>query len=123
MKREGISRETARLEEEKTKAEERIQRLTSYLKSEVESGGGREPRDSADAAFALYEQEDTLALISNLRDKVLSIENALRMVRKGSYGICEMCGQGIDPARLEILPYTTLCLHCQADKEVSTRRT
>ena len=122
MRRVRTSREAARLEEEKSRAEAEIQRLKSYLASEVESSGGGEDDDSVDAALAIYEREKTLALIGNLRDKVLSIENALRLVRQGTYGTCEDCGQKIDPARLEIVPQATLCVRCQAKTEASIRR-
>jgi DnaK suppressor protein len=36
----------------------------------------------------------------------------LARLDQGDYGICEICGQVIDPARLEILPHTTLCVRC-----------
>jgi DnaK suppressor protein len=40
----------------------------------------------------------------------------------GNYGICERCGQQIDPARLEALPDTTLCLKCKQEIERLARR-
>ena len=95
--------------------------MKSYMESEIESSGGGEDDDSVDAASAIYERGKTLALIGILGDKVLSIEDALRRVQKGTYGFCKMCGQRITPARLEIMPHVTLCVRCQARKEASTR--
>ena len=122
MTRQDTSKDVARLEAEKRKAEAEIARLKLYLGAEVEPSGGGEDDDSVDAASAIYEREKTFALIGNLQDKILSIENALRLVKKGSYGICETCGQKIDPARLEIVPHATLCVRCQARAEASARR-
>ena len=116
------SKEVAKLEEEKRKTDAEIQRLQPALVPEVESSGGGEDGDSVDAASAIYECQKTIALIGNLRDKILSIDNALRMVRKGCYGICEMCGERIDPARLEIVRQATLCVRCQAKAEARMRR-
>ncbi|MBA7707673.1 RNA polymerase-binding transcription factor DksA [subsurface metagenome] len=33
---------------------------------------------------------------------------------EGTYGLCDACGQPIDPARLEALPEASLCLSCKA---------
>jgi RNA polymerase-binding transcription factor DksA len=62
------------------------------------------------------------ALIQTLERKLDSIDHALRLARNGTYGICESCGERIDPARLEILPEATLCLNCQRQKERRNRR-
>jgi RNA polymerase-binding transcription factor DksA len=78
---------------------------------------------SADEAdLDAYEREKTLALIQTLERKLDSIDHALRLARNGTYGICESCGERIDPARLEILPEATLCLNCQRQKERQNRR-
>jgi DnaK suppressor protein len=41
------------------------------------------------------------------------VQDALARFDDGTYGVCEGCHQAIDPARLEALPYATLCLRCQ----------
>ncbi len=35
----------------------------------------------------------------------------------GSYGVCEGCESDIAEARLEALPFTRLCINCQAERE------
>jgi RNA polymerase-binding transcription factor DksA len=47
----------------------------------------------------------------------------LRAIDKGKYGICERCGQPIDPARLEVRPDATLCLNCQREVERIAKKT
>jgi DnaK suppressor protein len=44
--------------------------------------------------------------------KARSLEVALRKTEEGGYGLCEVCGQTIDPARLAILPHTKRCINC-----------
>jgi DnaK suppressor protein len=69
-----------------------------------------------------YEREKTWALVQRLERKLESVEHALRIARIGTYGICERCGQRIDPARLEVLPEATLCLDCQRQIERQNKR-
>ncbi len=106
-------------ERERTQAE--LKRLRSYLEVEAEriinSG-----EDSVDAAADIYEREKTLAIIQTLENKLLGVERALRAAEKGSYGICEVCGQPINPDRLEVMPHTTTCVKCQAKLERRPRR-
>ena len=69
-----------------------------------------------------YEREKTWALVRRLEHRLESIDHALRMAKAGSYGICERCGNRIDPARLDVLPEATLCLDCQRLIERQNRR-
>ena len=50
------------------------------------------------------------------------IDQALARVDEGNYGICEECGEKIDKKRLEILPFTPYCVHCQRRIEEENRR-
>jgi len=50
------------------------------------------------------------------------IDQALVRVDEGGYGICEECGEKIDKKRLEILPFTPYCVHCQRRIEEEDRR-
>ena len=78
---------------------------------------------SADEADVdAYEREKTWALVQRLERKLESIDHALRIAQSGTYGICENCGNRIDPARLEALPEATLCLDCQRQVERRNRR-
>jgi RNA polymerase-binding protein DksA len=67
----------------------------------------------ADDATTAFEQAKDLALRQNLERILRQVEHALHQFEKGRYGICEECGQEIDPARLEVLPCATLCLKCK----------
>jgi DnaK suppressor protein len=48
------------------------------------------------------------------------IDEALDRIREGTYGVCENCEEPIDPARLEAIPETRLCIAC-AEEEASAR--
>jgi RNA polymerase-binding transcription factor DksA len=57
----------------------------------------------------VFEQEKDVTLLEALEP----IHDALRSLEKGTYGICERCGNEIDPARLEALPDARLCIKCK----------
>jgi DnaK suppressor protein len=67
----------------------------------------------ADDASEAFEQAKELALHQNARRLLLQVEEALARFDQGTYGRCVHCGEEIDPARLEALPYVAFCLRCQ----------
>ena len=38
------------------------------------------------------------------KEKLLAIEEALEMIREGTYGMCEECGEEIGGGRLKAMP-------------------
>ncbi len=59
-------------------------------------------------------QTDLTAATLELRSRMLKeVENALRRVAGGSYGVCEGCGDGISANRLKAIPWARYCLTCQ----------
>ena len=67
----------------------------------------------ADDATDAFEQAKELSLLQNSERLLAHVEAALARFDEGLYGICERCGDHIDPARLKALPYATLCMSCQ----------
>ena len=73
--------------------------------------------DSADAAFDSGSEELTSALAELEGRELAQIETALRRLKNGTYGVCEGCLSKIPVARLNALPYSTLCVKCQREAE------
>ena len=61
-----------------------------------------------------FELEKRLALEKQIKDHLAEVEHALRKFEKGTYGLCDNCGQPIDPDRLEALPQANRCVNCKA---------
>jgi len=79
------------------------------------SVGGREGNafsKSTEAATGTTELARRVAFEQSLRGRLSGMEGALRKLDEGTYGICDGCGQAIDPARLETLPEASLCRNC-----------
>ncbi len=96
------------LEDERARLEAVIARIDSEGGKNL--GYGNHMADDATEAF---EQAKELALHENARQLLTQVTNALDRFEQGTYGVCERCKAEIDPARLEALPYATLCLRCQ----------
>lgn len=102
----------ARLEEERARLRVEIGQLGTGERANL--GYGNHMADDATEAF---EQAKDLALRRNLEHLLGQVENALEKLGQGTYGVCERCGQSIDPARLKVIPYANLCLDCQHRQE------
>jgi len=69
--------------------------------------------------FALDSAQDEISSqLAEVESRELAyIENALERMRAGGYGKCEGCEKSIPLARLQALPYATLCIDCQREVE------
>ncbi|MFA5146082.1 MAG: TraR/DksA C4-type zinc finger protein [Candidatus Omnitrophota bacterium] len=72
----------------------------------------------ADMASDDYEREFSLGRASDEQKVLFFIDEALKRVEEGTYGMCLQCGKNIAKKRLTALPYTELCIVCQEAKEV-----
>lgn len=75
------------------------------------------PIHMADIGSDNFEQEFTLRLIQTEGATLEQIEAALERVEDGVYGECEECGAKIPKARLDALPYATMCVKCASHTE------
>jgi len=73
--------------------------------------------DPADSGSASFERETAQSLSNHARRLLTQIDEALRRMDAGTYGVCERCGERIEPERLEAIPYATLCLECKRRDE------
>jgi DnaK suppressor protein len=71
----------------------------------------------ADAGSDAYDKDFALSLLSQEQDALYEIEEALKRIDAGTYGVCEMSGKEIPAARLEALPFARLTVDCQAEFE------
>lgn len=75
------------------------------------------PIHMADIGSDNFEQEFTLSLMENEGGTLTQIETSLERIEDGSYGTCEECGAKIPKARLNAIPYATLCVKCAESLE------
>jgi RNA polymerase-binding transcription factor DksA len=75
----------------------------------------------ADAGSDAYDRDFALSLLSQEQDSLYEIDQALKRIEQGSYGVCEMSGKQIPKPRLEALPFTRYTVECQAELEKRNR--
>jgi DnaK suppressor protein len=68
--------------------------------------------DSEEQAIDLENQEALGAIEDFDVQEIHRIEQTLKRISEGTYGICARCGADIDPKRLEALPTATSCISC-----------
>ena len=73
--------------------------------------------DMADAAFDTGSEEVASHLAELEARELRQIERAMSKIKGGTYGVCEGCQAKIPVARLNALPYSTLCVKCQREME------
>jgi DnaK suppressor protein len=56
-------------------------------------------------------------ILPTKRKLLIQYESAIEMHKAGTYGICEDCGEDIDPARLEVSPCASRCFNCKTELE------
>ena len=76
----------------------------------------------ADVATDNFDLEFNIGLASNEQQSLNMIDNAIRRIDEGTYGICETCSKAIPSKRLHAMPYARLCIKCQEEEEKNSRR-
>ena len=71
----------------------------------------------ADAGSDAYDRDFALNLLSQEQDALYEIDEALKRIELGTYGICEMSGKPINHERLEAIPFTRYTVECQSQLE------
>jgi RNA polymerase-binding transcription factor DksA len=82
---------------------------TGDLRADIDFGGS-----FADAAAVTAERTEVLGLVDSLKIQLDNVDKALAHIAAGTYGICDNCGNKIDPARLEFRPESVLCVDCKS---------
>lgn len=75
----------------------------------------------ADAGSDAYDRDFALSLLAKEQDAIYEINEALKRIEQGTYGICEMSGALIPEERLEALPFTRFTVGSQAKIESEQR--
>jgi RNA polymerase-binding transcription factor len=67
----------------------------------------------SDRSHSTQERSRLIAVVETLRANLNDVERALERIDDGTYGVCERCGNPIDPDRLEARPWALLCMDCK----------
>jgi len=71
----------------------------------------------ADQGTDNFDREFAASLLNNEHDVLYEIEEALRRIEQGTYGICEMSEKPIERERLKVIPFARYCVAVQSEME------
>lgn len=75
------------------------------------------PIHMADVGSDNFEQEFTLHLMENDEETLAQINAALERIEEGVYGVCSECEKKIPKARLQAIPFTSMCVKCAGEAQ------
>ena len=110
-----------RLESERKHLIEELEQLKASVLQAGEQRQGDPFGKRDESGMESLELDKCLALQKQIIDRLSEVEHALHKFEEGTYGLCDACGQPIDPARLEALPQASLCLSCKAHQPRNTK--
>ncbi len=114
MKKEFLEKQTKVLNAQR---EEILKNLEAQDAELFKMVGNSESGDEVDIASDAIDRKLINELGAQNANRLNQIDEALTRIKRGTYGICLNCGEPIKLGRLEALPWTTLCVDCQADAE------
>ena len=106
----------SQLESELERLNHELEQLKAAIRPADERREGSPFGKREEEATEAMELETRLEMERRLRDQITGVERALAKFEQGTYGLCDNCGEPIDPARLEALPQASLCLNCKANQ-------
>lgn len=109
--------EWARYHKHLLELRERLLRQMSGLAKESAEEMDSYSLHMADSGTDNFDRDFALSLLSSDQDAVYEIEEALKRIQRGTFGICELTGKQIPKARLEAIPWTRFTVEAQAQLE------
>ncbi|MGQ0811244.1 MAG: TraR/DksA family transcriptional regulator [Nitrospiraceae bacterium] len=126
-------KESAKAREEREQRRDSLQRILlskrHEIMKEIEGSLGQSltedqqrrlesARDIGDQALMDLERELGISLMEMRNRKRQLIDEALRRLVEGTYGLCAECGVEISEKRLAAVPFARLCVECQSRQEL-----
>ncbi|MFX0546611.1 TraR/DksA family transcriptional regulator [Roseovarius sp. S1116L3] len=91
---------------------ERREELTRHLETVEDTLDEAQPKDWEDRSSERQGDEVLESLGQAELAEVRRIDAALDRIKAGTYGVCQVCGDEISAARLDLLPATPFCKNC-----------
>ncbi len=125
-KNEGLSARQLKLKENLL---ERKRKMWNELREEFFGKLGREYNSQFDTSNDLEDLsildalEDTGLAVADIKKRQLEeLDESLRKIDEGTYGVCSNCGTEIDDARLKVEPFAEYCVACKKESEKGSKK-
>jgi DnaK suppressor protein len=101
------------LEERRREIQEKLRSIRETRPAEAD-----QVKDTEEQSVDDVLRDVDFALMEMKSETLARIDEAVWRLEHGSYGVCADCGVEIAEARLEALPFATLCRSCQERREL-----
>ena len=106
-----VQRYKKKLEELKAQITQSLQTSTAEVKKPDEATGYSQHQ--ADQGTDDFDRRISLEVTSHEFQLLRQIERALEKIAEGTYGVCDISGEKIAPARLDAMPYASTTVKAQ----------
>ena len=90
-----------------------LEKILFNITTEINDINKCEIKDEGDYAAASMDSGRDYQIYLQQKKELAEIEEALKRIEAGTYGICEMCEEPIQEERLKIKPYAKYCIICR----------
>jgi DnaK suppressor protein len=90
-----------------------LEKILYNISNEINDISKCDIKDEGDFAAASMDSGRDYQIYLNQKKELAEIEEALKRIEEGTYGICEMCDEPIQEERLKIKPYAKYCIICR----------
>ena len=99
-----------------------LEKILFNISSEINDISRCDIKDDGDYAAASMDSGRDYQIYLNQKKELAEIEEALKRIEEGTYGICQMCDEPISEERLKIKPYAKYCIICREMIEKESKR-
>jgi DnaK suppressor protein len=92
------------------------QEFDAIVASTREGSAGSDDEHDPEGATVAFERQHIAALLTQAREHLAAIDEALRKIDSGVYEICDICGGPIGEERLAARPASLICVRCAAKR-------
>lgn len=71
----------------------------------------------ADMSADAYDRELAMNIAEGSQEVLYQIDEAIKRIEDGTFGVCQTCQKPIGIGRLKVVPHASMCIECQRDKE------
>ncbi|BBM88696.1 hypothetical protein COTS27_00380 [Spirochaetota bacterium] len=89
----------------------RILDQLNFDKEQIKDLEKRDIGDIIDRAFNMYEKGRAIEMSEKEKRELAAIDEALLRIKKGTYGVCAICGSAINLDRLNAIPWAATCVN------------
>lgn len=119
MEKQALKQKQEKMQAYKAMLTQKINELLSEAgKTVTEMTNGKENYpDPNDRASLESDRNFELRIRDRERKLIMKMQEAIKRIEDGTFGICEVCGGPISEKRLIARPVTTLCIDCKTKQE------